>query len=154
MLDGLTTESRNPASTDLDRLSALDIVKLINAEDAIVATAVGAESVSIARAINVASERLAEGGRIVYFGAGTSGRLGVLDAAECPPTFSADPRQVVGIIAGGEGALREAVEGVEDSFSQAEIDLRRHGLSSADVAIGIATSGRTPYVLGRTEVRT
>ena len=148
MLEHLTTESRNPASEDVDALSPLEIVRLINAEDAKVAAAVGEQADSIARAIEVIAERLAAGGRLVYIGAGTSGRLGVLDAVECPPTFNTDPAQVVGVIAGGFGALTTSVEGAEDRPDLAIEDLKRVNLSARDVLVGIATSGRTPYVLG------
>jgi N-acetylmuramic acid 6-phosphate etherase len=148
MLDKLTTEARNPASEDLDALSAREIVELINSEDAQVADAVGQESKTIGKAVEVIAHRLAHGGRLVYIGAGTSGRLGILDAAECPPTFNSDPAQVLGIIAGGPGAMLKAVEGAEDSPDLAEQDLRNIDLCSQDVVVGIATSGRTPYVLG------
>lgn len=148
MLDKLTTEARNPASEDLDTLSPLAIVELINSEDAQVAEAVGKESTTIAKAIEVIAHRLSHGGRLIYIGAGSSGRLGILDAAECPPTFNSDPSQVVGIIAGGPGAMLKAVEGAEDSEILAKEDLRNIELCSQDVVVGIATSGRTPYVLG------
>ncbi|NOZ39388.1 MAG: N-acetylmuramic acid 6-phosphate etherase [Planctomycetes bacterium] len=148
MLDKLTTEARNPASEDLDELSPRAIVELINAEDAQVAEAVGAEAATIAKAVEVIAHRLGHGGRLIYIGAGTSGRLGILDAAECPPTFNSDPAQVVGIIAGGPGAMLKAVEGAEDSPDLAKEDLRKIDLCSQDVVVGIATSGRTPYVLG------
>ncbi len=148
MLEKLTTEARNPASEDLDALSPRAIVELINAEDACVAEAVGQEAATIAKAVEVIAHRLGNGGRLIYFGAGTSGRLGVLDAAECPPTFNSDPTQVVGIIAGGPKALLRAVEGAEDSSDLAKEDLRNIDLCSQDVVVGIASSGRTPYVLG------
>src|SRR2546423_9187783 len=112
------------------------------------APAVAAGAEPIARAIDVIAERLRAGGRLVYAGAGTSGRLGVLDAAECPPTFNSPPGQVVGLIAGGPAALTAAVEGAEDHPEQAERDLRGVGLGSRDALVGIATSGRTPYVSG------
>ena len=147
-LSHLATEGRNPASEDLDRLSAAEIVRLMNAEDAQVAEAVGREAEAVARAVEVIAERLRHGGRLVYLGAGTSGRLGVLDAAECPPTFSTDPRQVLGLIAGGRGAMFQAVEGAEDSPEAAAEDLAAIGLAAADALVGIATSGRTPYVIG------
>ena len=147
-LDALPTEARNPASTDLDRMSTEELVRLINAEDATVAAAVEREAPSIAAAIDVIAERMARGGRLVYVGAGTSGRLGVLDAAECPPTFNADPGQVVGLIAGGREALARAVEGAEDSAEAGAADLRAIGLGADDAVVGIAASGRTPYVLG------
>jgi N-acetylmuramic acid 6-phosphate etherase len=121
---------------------------LINAEDATVAAAVGQQADSIAQAIDVISHRLQHGGRLIYIGAGTSGRLGILDAAECPPTFNSDPAQVLGIIAGGPRAMLRAVEGAEDSPELAAEDLRTISLSSQDVVVGIATSGRTPYVAG------
>ncbi|MEM8946589.1 MAG: N-acetylmuramic acid 6-phosphate etherase [Planctomycetota bacterium] len=148
MLDKLTTEARNPASENLDELSPRAIVELINAEDAGVAEAVGQEAATIAKAVEVIAHRLGTGGRLIYIGAGTSGRLGILDAAECPPTFNSDPSKVVGIIAGGPGAMLKAVEGAEDSEELAKEDLRKIDLCSQDVVVGIATSGRTPYVLG------
>ena len=147
MHEKLTTEGVNPDSADLDRLSTLDLVRLINAEDAKVAAAVAEQAESIARAVDLVAVRLADGGRLVYIGAGTSGRLGVLDASECPPTFSADPGQVVGLIAGGDHALRNAVEGAEDSREAALADLREISLSAYDVLVGITTSGTAPYVI-------
>src|SRR5881394_3550807 len=113
-MDHLTTDARNPASTTLDDLTALEIVHLLNAEDARVIPAVASQAAAIARAIELIAERLRAGGRLIYAGAGTSGRLGVLDATECPPTFNSPPGQVVGIIAGGPKALTQAVEGAED----------------------------------------
>jgi N-acetylmuramic acid 6-phosphate etherase len=151
MLEHLTTESRNPASEDLDGLSPLEIVQLINSEDAKVAAAVADEAPAIARAIEVISDRLARGGRLIYIGAGTSGRLGVLDAVECPPTFNSDPTQVIGLIAGGYHALLRSVEGAEDQPALAIDDLKNAKLSAVDVIVGIATSSRTPYVLGALE---
>ena len=151
MLENLTTEGRNPASENLDSLSALEIVRLINDEDKRVADAVGQESEAIAQAVEVISHRLMHGGRLIYAGAGTSGRLGILDAAECPPTFNSDPSQVVGLIAGGSTAMLRAVEGAEDSPDLAASDLKKIGLDSQDVLVGIATSGRTPYVIGALE---
>ncbi|MBA2115265.1 N-acetylmuramic acid 6-phosphate etherase [Bremerella alba] len=148
MLDHLTTEASNPASEDLDELSTLDLVNLINDQDAGVAIAVGKQSVQIASAIDAISSRLLQSGRLIYFGAGTSGRLGVLDAAECPPTFSSDPSQVIGLIAGGPSAMTNAVEGAEDNPELGAKDLQSLGLSAEDVVVGIATSGRTPYVIG------
>lgn len=147
-MDHLQTEARNPASADLDALTPLQLVRLMNAEDARVAPAVAAHAEAIARAIEVIAERLAAGGRLVYAGAGTSGRLGVLDATECPPTFNAAPGQVVGVIAGGYAALTQAVEGAEDRPELGEQDLQALQFSAKDVLVGIATSGRTPYVLG------
>lgn len=147
-LEQLTTEARNPDSLDLDRLSAIEIVQLMNTEDAKVVTAVAAVSGAIAKAIDIIAERLANGGRLFYIGAGTSGRLGVLDAVECPPTFSTDPEMVQGLIAGGPEGLLKAVEGAEDSSEMGSADLLAIGLSRDDVVVGIAASGRTPYVIG------
>jgi N-acetylmuramic acid 6-phosphate etherase len=148
MLNNLTTESRNPASEAIDTLTAAEIVNLMNSEDASVAAAVGKERDAIARAIEIIAERLRGGGRLIYIGAGTSGRLGVLDASECPPTFNTDPEQIVGLIAGGGRAMFRAVEGAEDSPERAVHDLKGIRLCDKDVLVGIATSGRTPYVLG------
>jgi len=148
MLEHLTTEARNPASEHLDSLTPLELVQLINEEDAKCTAAVAEQAEQIAKSIEVIAHRLSHGGRLIYIGAGTSGRLGLLDAAECPPTFRSDPSQVVGIIAGGPSAMLKAVEGAEDSQTLAEEDLRKINLSSDDVVVGIATSGRTPYVLG------
>ena len=147
-LGRLTTEAVNPASARIDELDAAAIVAVMNAEDALVAAAVARESAAIARAIDVIADRFRRGGRLVYIGAGTSGRLGVLDASECPPTFGTPPEMVVGLIAGGPQALTRAVEGAEDSRELAAANLAAIGLSAADVLVGIATSGRTPYVLG------
>jgi N-acetylmuramic acid 6-phosphate etherase len=144
----LTTEARNPASERIDTLASLEIVRLINEEDTRVPVAVSREAKAIAQAVEIIAERLRAGGRLVYLGAGTSGRLGVLDASECPPTFSTPPEMVVGIIAGGYGALTRAVEGAEDHPEAAVTDLKAINLSAADVLVGIATSGRTPYVIG------
>jgi N-acetylmuramic acid 6-phosphate etherase len=144
----LTTEARNPASHKIDALSPLEIVRLINAEDSRVPEAVAREAANIARAVEVIAERLRAGGRLIYIGAGTSGRLGVLDASECPPTFSTPPEMVVGLIAGGYGALTRAIEGAEDHPESAVADLKQVNFSRGDVLVGIATSGRTPYVIG------
>lgn len=146
-LGRLTTETPNPASERLDELSPLEIVWLMNSEDAKVAPAVAREAEKIAQAIEVIADRLRNGGRLIYLGAGTSGRLGVIDAAECPPTFSTPPELVVGIIAGGREAMFRAIEGAEDVGPAAVEDLRRVGLGPKDVLVGIATSGRTPYVV-------
>ena len=143
----MMTEARNPVSEQIDTLSPLEIVRLMNAEDARVAAAVGREAESLAKAVEIIAERLRGGGRLIYIGAGTSGRLGVLDASECPPTFSTPPEMVVGLIAGGYGALTRAVEGAEDRTELAVADLTAIGLGPADVLVGIATSGRTPYVI-------
>jgi N-acetylmuramic acid 6-phosphate etherase len=148
MLDHLTTEARNPASAAIDALSPLEIVRLMNDEDAKVAPAIQAEEATIAAAMEIIAGRLRQGGRLIYAGAGTSGRLGVLDAAECPPTFSTPPEMVVGLIAGGREALVRAVEGAEDHPETAVADLQAVGLCGRDVLVGIATSGRTPYVRG------
>jgi N-acetylmuramic acid 6-phosphate etherase len=147
-MDHLQTEARNPASADLDQLSPLQLVRLMCAEDARVVPAVASQAEAIARAVEVIAGRLRAGGRLVYVGAGTSGRLGALDATECPPTFNAPPDWVVGLIAGGPTALTRAVEGAEDQPDTAARDLTGIGLTAADVVVGIATSGRTPYVLG------
>jgi N-acetylmuramic acid 6-phosphate etherase len=148
MLEKLTTEARNAASEAIDRLSPLEIVRLMNAEDAQVAAAVRQEEHAIAAAIERIADRLRRGGRLIYLGAGTSGRLGVLDAAECPPTFNSLPQQVVGLIAGGQTALTQAVEGAEDHPEFAVADLDQVGVNPNDAVVGIATSGRTPYVIG------
>lgn len=147
----IQTEERNPRSKEIDTLSTLEMVTLINSEDKKVAEAVERELPHIARAVDVISEKLCAGGRLIYAGCGTSGRLGVLDAAECPPTFSTDPNQVIGLIAGGEGAMFRAVEGAEDSAALGREDLEKLGFSDKDVLVGIAASGRTPYVLGALE---
>lgn len=150
-MDHLLTEARNPASANLDKLTPLEIVRLMNAEDAKIAPAIAEHAEAIARAIDVIAARLAQGGRLIYVGAGTSGRLGVLDATECPPTFNSPPGQVMGLIAGGPRALTQAVEGAEDHPEFAATDLQGINLNKNDVVVGIATSGRTPYVLGAVE---
>lgn len=147
-LGHLLTEQRNPATVEIDTLSTLEMCRLINAQDGQVAETVGRALPQIAAAIDAIAEGLAAGGRLFYLGAGTSGRLGVLDASECPPTFNVPPGLVVGIIAGGDAALRHSSEGVEDSPEAGVRDLREHGFSPRDVLCGIAASGRTPYVLG------
>jgi len=146
-----TTEQRNPASEHLDTLTTQELVALINREDAAIAAVVGGQSEAIAAAIDLLTAKLGSGGRLIYIGAGTSGRLGVLDAAECAPTFNADPEDVIGIIAGGDTALRNAVEGAEDSPEAGAADLRALQLNDADVVTGIAASGATPYVIGALE---
>ena len=148
MLNNLTTEARNPESSEIDSLSALEIVRLINNQDALIAAAVAEEAEPIAKAIDVIADRFRAGGRLLYMGAGTSGRLGVLDASECPPTFNTLPEMVVGLIAGGEKALTRAIEGAEDHPELGQRDLADKELSDQDVVMGIATSGRTPYVIG------
>src|SRR4051812_6890510 len=146
--DDLLTEARNPRSAEIDGLDASGIVALMNAEDARVVEAVRAESASIARAIEWAADRFRNGGRLIYVGAGTSGRLGVLDASECPPTFGTPPEMVVGLIAGGPTALTRAIEGAEDDPDRGAADLAALDATKRDLVVGIATSGRTPYVLG------
>lgn len=146
--DALTTESRNPRSEAIDALPPRAFVELMNAEDARVAEAVRAEAEAVATAIAWAAERFRRGGRLIYVGAGTSGRLGVLDAAECPPTFGTPPGMVVGLIAGGPDALTRAVEGAEDDPDRGAGDLAGLNVGPDDLVVGIATSGRTPYVLG------
>jgi len=148
MEDGLLTESRNPNSEAVDRLSPLELVRLMSAEDEKAVLAVRAEEERIAQAMEWAGDRFQRGGRLIYVGAGTSGRLGVLDASECPPTFSVPPTMVVGLIAGGHQALTRAIEGAEDDPGQGAADLRALDPSRDDLVVGIATSGRTPYVLG------
>lgn len=143
----LGTEQINPRTTDIDRLSAVEIARKINAEDATVAQIVAGAIDQIARAAEVFAQTLRGGGRVFYIGAGTSGRLGVLDAAECPPTFGTEPAQIVGVIAGGHATLILSKEGVEDDRGAAIDDLNEHGLSPKDFVIGIAASRRTPYTL-------
>ncbi|RMH18066.1 MAG: N-acetylmuramic acid 6-phosphate etherase, partial [Gemmatimonadetes bacterium] len=148
MLDDRLTEQRNPRSARIDLLSAEEIVALINAEDRTVPEAVGRERAAIARAMELAVEALAGGGRLIYVGAGTSGRLGVLDAAEMPPTFGTDPEQVQGIIAGGYEALVRAQEGAEDHPEDGAAAVDARGVGPDDFVLGIATSGTTPFVHG------
>lgn len=147
-LTGMTTERRNPRTMQLDTMSELEIVTAMNDEDARVPLAIAKKLPEIAQAARWAVEAFEQGGRLFYMGAGTSGRLGVLDAAECPPTFGVDPGMVVGLIAGGEKAFIKAVEGAEDSREMGRQDLESHHLTQKDFVIGIAASGRTPYVLG------
>jgi len=144
----LQTEARNPASERLDELTSIEIVELMNREDATIPAAVAATKTAMASAIDALVERFPRGGRLIYCGAGTSGRLGVLDASECPPTFQTDLSQVVGLIAGGQSAMFVAVEGAEDSPELGERDLKALNLTANDVVCGIAASGRTPYVMG------
>jgi len=150
-LSTLITEQRNPNSMHVDSLSALEIVQLMNQEDKQVPLAIEKCLPQIAQAVECIVAAFQQGGRLVYIGAGTSGRLGVLDASECPPTFGVSPEMVKGIIAGGERALRHPIEGAEDSKSQAVVDLQTIQFSSKDVLVGIAASGRTPYVIGALE---
>jgi N-acetylmuramic acid 6-phosphate etherase len=146
--DSLLTEALNPASDAIDTLDAAGIVGLMNSEDQKVVEAVKAESAAIAVAMEWTADRLRRGGRLIYVGAGTSGRLGVLDASECPPTFSTPPEMVVGLIAGGQAALTTSVESAEDSPETGASDLDALRVGPLDVVLGIATSGRTPYVIG------
>ena len=150
-LSTLITEQRNPNSMHVDSLSVLEIVRLMNEEDKQVPLAIEKCLPQIAQAVECIVAAFQQGGRLVYIGAGTSGRLGVLDASECPPTFGVSPEMVKGIIAGGERALRHPIEGAEDSKEQAVIDLQTIQFSSKDVLVGIAASGRTPYVVGALE---
>ena len=150
-LSTLITEQRNPNSMHVDSLSALEIVQLMNEEDKQVPLAIEKCLPQIAQAVERIVAAFQQGGRLVYIGAGTSGRLGVLDASECPPTFGVSPEMVKGIIAGGERALRHPIEGAEDSKTHAVVDLQTIQFSSKDVLVGIAASGRTPYVIGALE---
>jgi N-acetylmuramic acid 6-phosphate etherase len=150
-LDQLLTESSNPATANLDQLSTLDLIHAMHTADREVLDAVGRELPNVARAVDVIVERIDQGGRLFYLGAGTSGRLGVLDASECPPTYNTSPELVQGLIAGGDVALRRSVERAEDDAEQGARDLAAHGFCAKDVLVGIAASGRTPYVLGGVE---
>ena len=147
-LQKIATEQRNPNTTHIDTLSTLEMVRLINQEDQKVALAVAQVAPEIARAIDVITRQLSQGGRLFYAGCCTSGRLGILDAVECPPTYSTDPELVQAIIAGGYPAIFRAVEGAEDDFDLGRRDLQERGFASQDVLVGLAASGRTPYVLG------
>lgn len=146
-IEKLTTETRNLKTYKLDEMSPLEIVKVMNEEDENVIKAVRNELENIAKAIEICTEALENGGRLIYMGAGTSGRLGLLDAVECPPTFGTPDDLVIGLIAGGEKAFIKAVEGAEDSTTLGEKDLKSIGVNDKDVVIGIAASGRTPYVI-------
>lgn len=150
-LSQLLTEARNPATEDLDELTSLELVQTLHACDHEAVAAVTAELPRIARAVDGIVSRLEEGGRLFYLGAGTSGRLGVLDASECPPTYNTPPEMVQGIIAGGDTALRNSIERAEDDPEQGLHDLQERGFSGKDALVGIAASGRTPYVLGGIE---
>ena len=147
-LDNLLTEARNPQTMELDSMTPLEIVTAMNREDARVPESIRPQLPNIARCVAWATEAIRSGGRLIYMGAGTSGRLGVLDAVECPPTFGVSPDVVVGLIAGGERAFVKAVEGAEDSRELGKADLEAIGLTQKDLVVGIAASGRTPYVLG------
>ncbi|WP_406183420.1 N-acetylmuramic acid 6-phosphate etherase [Streptomyces sp. NBC_01006] len=150
-LDTLTTEAFRPELAEIDRQSTLDIARTMNAGDATVPAAVAAQLPGIAAAIDAIAVRMARGGRLVYAGAGTAGRMGVLDASECPPTFNTDPAQVVGLIAGGPGAMVRSVEGAEDSEELAAEDLAALDIGPDDTVIGVSASGRTPYAIGAVE---
>lgn len=150
-LEKLSTEARNPASSRIDKLDTLSMMRVMNDEDQKTALAVKAILPDIARAVDVIAARLKTGGRLFYMGSGTSGRLGSLDAVECPPTYSTDPDLVQGLIAGGKEAIFRAREGAEDSLDKGADDIISHDLSAKDVLVGITASGRTPYVLGGME---
>ena len=147
-LTKLTTEQRNPKTMDLDTFTPLQIAQVMNEENENVVRALDAVLPEVATAIEWAADALAAGGRVIYMGAGTSGRLGVLDAVECPPTFGVSFETVIGLIAGGEGAFVKAAEGAEDDAEAGAADLAAHKLESRDLVVGLAASGRTPYVVG------
>lgn len=142
------TEERNPRTAGIDLLPPEEMAAAILAEDAMVAPVVALEAPVIGRLATIVADRLQRGGRLFYTGAGTSGRLGVLDAAECPPTYGTDPNQIIGLIAGGSSALTRSIEGAEDDPGQGAADIAAHNVSDRDVVLGIAASGRTPYVIG------
>ena len=148
---GLLTEQINPATLHIDELPTLEMLRLINQEDARVVPAIEKELSAIARAVDLVADRLGQGGRLFYMGAGTSGRLGILDAAECPPTFNTDPEMVQGLIAGGREAAFRAIEGAEDHPESGAADLQERNPTPRDAVMGIAASGVTPYVLGGLE---
>ncbi len=150
-LTSMITESRNPASADIDSLPTLDMLRVINREDQTVALAVEKTLPQVAQVVDAVAQAFRLGGRLIYMGAGTSGRLGILDASECPPTFGTPAEQVVGLIAGGHKAILKAVENAEDNRELAVSDLKALNFSEKDVLVGIAASGRTPYVLGGME---
>ena len=147
-LSEMITESRNPNSEHIDNCSTLEILKIINNEDKQVALAVEKELYNIAQAVDAISQSFLKQGRLIYLGAGTSGRLGILDASECPPTYGSPPQQVIGLIAGGTPAIFKAVENAEDNPNQAINDLANIDFGTNDILVGIAASGRTPYVIG------
>ncbi|MFJ2550683.1 N-acetylmuramic acid 6-phosphate etherase [Microbacterium sp. NPDC087591] len=148
VLEGLGTEASTTERGDLDLLDTVELVRRMNAEDERVPTAVAERTAEIAAAVDGITERFRRGGRLIYIGAGTAGRIGVLDASECPPTFGTDPSMVIGLIAGGETAIRSAVENAEDDADAAEASLRELALTEHDTVVGISASGRTPYVVG------
>ncbi len=147
-IENLVTETRNPRTMDIDAKNTTEILQLINAEDSTIPAIVAGEIPYIAQATDLVVETLKRGGRLIYIGAGTSGRLGVLDASECPPTYGTDPEMIQGLIAGGYKALLRSQEGAEDVFEDGQKDLEEIGFNSKDVVFGIAASRRTPYVLG------
>ncbi|MCF2707153.1 N-acetylmuramic acid 6-phosphate etherase [Arcanobacterium haemolyticum] len=147
-LSAATTEKIDPRYRDLDLLPTVDMVRAMNEAEAEVSRVVSSQASTIASAVDGIAARMRDGGRLIYVGAGTPGRLGVLDASECPPTFSTQPGQVMGIIAGGQAALTTAIEGAEDDAAQGDADVRAIELTSLDTVVGITASGRTPYVLG------
>ncbi|MET8132315.1 N-acetylmuramic acid 6-phosphate etherase [Streptomyces sp. NPDC005251] len=150
-LETLTTEAFRPELSEIDRLPTLEIARLMNGEDTTVPTAVAAQLPLIAAAIDAIAERMSRGGRLIYAGAGTAGRLGVLDASECPPTFNTEPSQVVGMIAGGPTAMVTSIEGAEDSRELAAADLDALAVTADDTVVGVSASGRTPYAVGAVE---
>ncbi|WP_405925026.1 N-acetylmuramic acid 6-phosphate etherase [Streptomyces sp. NBC_00035] len=150
-LETLTTEAFRPELAEIDQLPTVEIARLMNGEDATVPTAVAARLPLIAAAIDDIAERMSRGGRLIYAGAGTAGRLGVLDASECPPTFNTAPSEVVGLIAGGPSAMVTSIEGAEDSKELAARDLTELALTSDDTVVGVSASGRTPYAVGAVE---
>lgn len=147
-LKSLSTETINPNSTNIDIVSTIDKLRIINNEDKKVAEAISLQLESIAQVVDIATDAIKNGGRLIYTGAGTSGRLGILDASECPPTYGVDFNTILGLIAGGREAVWKAVEGAEDSEELGAIDLQKISLTDKDVVLGIAASGRTPYVIG------
>lgn len=151
VLSTLGTEASTTERGDLDLLETIELVDRMNAEDRRVPEAVAERSAEIAAAVDGITARFRAGGRLIYIGAGTAGRIGVLDASECPPTFGTDPSMVVGLIAGGETAIRSAVENAEDDAEAAGLSLREIGLTERDTVVGISASGRTPYVVGGLE---
>lgn len=147
-LDRAVTESRNPATMQLHRLPTLEVLRLINAEDARVAPAVAEELEAVAKAVDAITDRMRAGGHLLYFGAGTSGRLALIDAAECPPTFGAAPEDVVAHLAGGQAAYNQASEDAEDDEEAGQRDVVTAGVSASDAVVGVSASGRSPYVVG------
>ncbi len=147
-LAALATEARNPRTLHIDELSTYEMMKLMNDENRAVEDAIATQLAPIARAVDIIADSLNNGGHLIYIGAGTSGRLGVVDASECPPTFGVDPRLVRGIIAGGEGAMFRAVEGAEDNEARGAAELEADGVTAGDVVVGLSASGGAPYVLG------